>query len=154
MSSSSSDLEDGGGWNQAKLKELILDRISEVHSSGSFATSSSFDTYVLPGISVHGVGDIQIPLSFHDAQALIQSSRKAPFGKSDQTLIDETVRKTWEIDGSRISFSNNAWHSWLQGIVRTVIRDLGVQGGAENVKAELYKMLLYEKGAMFKPHRE
>jgi hypothetical protein len=26
--------------------------------------------------------------------------------------------------------------------------------GAAGIKAELYKMLLYEEGAMFKPHRE
>jgi hypothetical protein len=84
---------------------------------------------------------------------LIRASRQAPFGKANQTLVDETVRKTWEIDGNKVSFSNKAWHGWLEGVIRTVAEDLGI-AGPNSVRAELYKMLLYEKGAMFKPHKE
>jgi hypothetical protein len=159
MATFSSDSEDDrdsstseNGWSN--LKSLVHDRISDVHSAGSFATFGSFENFVLPGIVVDEVGDIRLPLSSHDAQALIRESSRAPFGKGNQTLVDETVRKTWEIDRSKVFFSNHSWHGWLEGVVRTVTKELGVAGGPNSVRAELYKMLLYEKGAMFKPHKE
>ena len=136
------------------LKRLIIDRIADVHSAGSFATFGSFDNFVLPGIHVDQVGAIRLPLSLQDAQPLIRESRQAPFGKGDHTMVDETVRKTWEIDGSKVTFSNEAWHGWLDDVVKMAVKDLGIAGGPDNIKAELYKMLLYEEGAMFKPHKE
>ncbi|MCJ1243689.1 hypothetical protein MMC30_000886 [Trapelia coarctata] len=152
MTDSSSGSESEDGW--ANIRSLVLARILDVHSSGSFATSGSFENFVLPGIFVNKIGAIRLPLSSHDAQSLIRASRQAPFGKGTQTLVDETVRKTWEIDGSEVSFSNEAWHSWLKGIVKAAAEGLGVAGGSNGVRAELYKMLLYEEGAMFKPHKD
>ena len=136
------------------LKTTLLSRIAKIRSAGSFATSGSSATFVLPGIVVEDVGQVRLPLSSRDAQSLIQASRKAPFGKGNQTLVDETVRKTWEIDGSKVTFLNNAWDDWLDEIVTTVVEELGVVCGPTDVRAELYKMLLYETGAMFKPHKE
>ena len=159
MGSSSSDYEDDRDTSRsedqlAELKSLILDRISDVNSTGSFATVKCLENFVLPGISVDNAEAIRLPLSSHDAQTLIRVSRQAPFGKGNQTLVDEAVRKTWEIDGSKVSFSNKAWHGWLDGVVKKAAEDLGVAGGPNSVRADLYKMLLYEKGAMFKPHKE
>ncbi|KAL9099586.1 MAG: hypothetical protein Q9187_009475, partial [Circinaria calcarea] len=136
-----------------ELKSLVLDCISDIHSTGSFATFGSYENFAPPGICVDKVGAIRLPLLPHDAQTLIQASHQAPFGKGNQTLVDETVRKTWEIDASNVSFSNKAWHGWLEGVVRKAAEELGVAGGPNSVRAELYKMLLYEKGAMFKPHK-
>lgn len=156
MASDSEDDQDSSasenGWSD--LKSLVLGRISGVRSAGSFATCGSFESFVLPGIVIDEVGAIQLPLSSRDAQALIRESRRAPFGKGSQTLVDEAVRKTWEIDGSKVSFSNHSWHGWLEGVVSAAAKELGVAGDPKNVRAELYKMLLYENGAMFKPHKE
>jgi hypothetical protein len=136
------------------LKSQVFHHITEVRGTGSFAIFGSFENFVLPGIVVDKVGAIPLPLSSRDAQSLIQVSSRAPFGKGGQTLVDESVRKTWEINGSMVSFSNHKWHGWLKTLVRKVAGDLGVAGGPDGVRAELYKMLLYEKGAMFKPHKE
>lgn len=136
------------------LTSSIYDCISDVHAAGSFATFGSLDNFVLPGVVVDEIGAIRLPLSSDDAHSLIRVSRQAPFGKGNQTLIDETVRKTWEIDGSKVSFSNKAWHAWLDGVVQKAAEELGVAASPNSVRAELYKMLLYEKGAMFKPHKE
>jgi hypothetical protein len=133
---------------------LLIDCISGIQVTGSFATSGSFTNYVHPGISVNGVGSIRLPLSSGDAESLIRASRQAPFGKGNQTLVDENVRKTWEIDGSKVSFSNEAWSGWLEEVVKKASEELGVSGGSGGARAELYKMLLYEKGAMFNPHKE
>ena len=117
----SSDDEDG----LAGLKATILRRIENIHSAGSFATSGSSATFVLPGIVVEDVGQVRLPLSSHDAQSLSRASRKAPFGKGNQTLVDEIVRKTWEIDGSKVTFLNDAWQDWLDKIVEMAVQDLG-----------------------------
>jgi hypothetical protein len=136
------------------LKDQVLNCISLVQSSGSFATSGSYQYFPLPGIHVDTVGTIGLPLSLNDAKSLIKVSRPTPFGKGSQTLLNEEVRKTWEIDGSKVSFRNEAWQGWLGGVVANAAKELGVAGHPSSVQAELYKMLLYEKGAMFKPHKE
>jgi hypothetical protein len=136
------------------MTSLLIDRISGIQAMGSFATSGSFTNYVHPGISVDGVGSIRLPLSLVDAESLIRASRLAPLRKGNQTLVDENVRKTCEIDGSKVSFSNEAWSGWLEEVVKKASEELGVSGGSGGTRAELYKMLLYEKGAIFKPHKE
>ena len=68
-----------------------------------------------------------------DAQSLIQASRKALFGKNNQTLVDETVRRTWEIDSSKVMFLNSAWRGWLGETIKTVVEGLGVVGGLNSV---------------------
>lgn len=69
-------------------------------------------------------------------------------------MVDESVRKTWQIDAGEIQFLNQAWQRCLDQTVEHVTRELGIAGGSINVRAEFYKMLLYEAGAMFKPHQE
>lgn len=39
-----------------------------------------------------------------DARILVQASHRAPFGKGTETVIDEAVRKTWEVDAGEIQF--------------------------------------------------
>ena len=138
----------------AVLRSNVLQGILDVQITGSFATFATCENFVPPGVVVDGIGAIRLPLSSDDAQSLIRASRRAPFGKGSQTLIDETVRKTWEIDGSQISFSNPAWPTWLEGVVKKAAKELGAAIDPGSVRAELYKMLLYEEGAMFKPHKE
>ena len=93
-----------------------------------------------------------MPLSEEDAHSLILASHKAPFGKGTETVIDESVRKTWQIDAARVQCLNPRWQSCLDQTVKRVAGELGVAD--TNVRAELYKMLLYEKGALFKAHKE
>lgn len=128
--------------------------ISEVHASGSFAAFGTIDSFVNPGIFIDPIGIVRLPLSEDDAQALAQTSHKAPFGKGNETLVDESVRKTWQIDAANVRILNKAWQPCLDQILERVTEGLGIAGGPSSIRAELYKMLLYEEGAMFKPHQE
>ncbi|KAL9615706.1 MAG: hypothetical protein Q9160_009323 [Pyrenula sp. 1 TL-2023] len=121
------------------LKRDLYDHISQIHSAGSFATFGGIENFAHPE---------------DDARALVQASHQAPFGNGTQTLVDESVRKTWEIDATKVQFNNQRWQPCLDKIVEEVAEGLGVIGGSKNVRAEFYKMLLYEKGAMFKQHRK
>lgn len=132
----------------------MYERIANVHSAGSFATFGTVENFVHPGISVDPIGIVRLPLSEDDAHALAQASRPASFGKGTETLVDESVRRTWEIDAQNVQFLNKAWHRCLDQTVQNAARELGVASGSRNVRAEFYKMLLYEKGAMFKAHKE
>ena len=86
------------------FKSRVLNRILEVHSAGSFATFDSFESFTPPGINIEGVGAIQFPLSQQVAEYIVQRSRQAPFGHGSQTLVDETVRKTWKSTGVKYPF--------------------------------------------------
>lgn len=61
------------------------------------------------------------------------------------------MRKTWELNHDQFSLSPE-WQGYVNTITKRACYELGVSGDA--VTAELYKMLLYEKGAMFKPHTD
>ncbi|KAL8719246.1 MAG: hypothetical protein Q9225_003731 [Loekoesia sp. 1 TL-2023] len=153
--SSSSESEDGWSFSdQDILQSDLCNRINEVHSTGSFATYGIIDSFVHPGISVDTIGTLRLPLSEEDARALVQASHKAPFGKGTETVVDESVRKAWEIEAGKIQFLNERWQRCLDQTAERVARELGVADGPINVRAEFYKMLLYEKGAMFKAHKE
>ncbi|KAL9634325.1 MAG: hypothetical protein Q9204_003043 [Flavoplaca sp. TL-2023a] len=128
--------------------------ISKVHASGSFAAFGTIDSFVNPGIFIDRIGIVRLPLSEDDAQALVQTSHKAPFGKGNETLVDESVRKTWQIDAANFQILNKAWQACLDRILERVTEELGIAGGPSSIRAEPYKMLLYEKGAMFKPHQD
>lgn len=88
-----------------------------------------------------------MPLTESEARRLITSCEQAPFGKGERTIVDKTVRDTWEMDSNRIRFENPQWDIWLQSVVvPSVCQQLGVDT-APLPTAELYKLLVYETGS-------
>ena len=78
----------------------------------------------------------------------------SPFGKGEETLVEAAVSSSWELDSSEFQLSNLAWQPFVQNTVTEVYGKLGLSYGRENVKAELYKLLIYEEGAFFKSHQD
>lgn len=136
------------------IKHELLAHYSAQTSSATFATSGACPDAVNPCLSVTGIGTVGLPLSDRDAKAIIGASRQAPYGKGTETFVDTSVRKTWEIDADAFQVRNAAWPKFLEGILKKVSHDLGIIGGSAAIEARPYKMLLYEEGAMFKPHKE
>ncbi|KAF4965850.1 hypothetical protein FSARC_6370 [Fusarium sarcochroum] len=120
------------------FKEDLLDAISNIKSVG-------FPVFV------NGVGDIPLPLGESHAQQIIAQARQAPYGKGSNTIVDTTVRNTWELDPSQFQINAPNWPDRVQHICGLVAQKLGINTA---VHAEIYKMLLYEKGAMFKAHTD
>lgn len=133
---------------------LLAHHISTTVAAGSFATAGTIDNFVLPGISVNPVGQVRLPLSTTDARLLIRASCQAPFGKGGQTVIDKEVRNTWEVDGDAVHFLNPNWQYCLDAIVAKAAGELGALREGHTIRADLYKMLLYDEGAMFREHQE
>ena len=127
----------------------------QVIDSGNFATSGPVTNAKNPGLFVQGIGKIGLPLSDRDAADLSRASHEAPFGKGSETVVDPTVRKTWELNPGQFELRNPAWPLTLQKVVGKVAEELGlVDIGAFGIRAELHKLLLYEPGAFFDKHRE
>ncbi|KAL8773539.1 MAG: hypothetical protein Q9209_001644 [Squamulea sp. 1 TL-2023] len=126
----------------------------EVIGSGRCATSGLLPNASNPGLFVHSIGKIGLPLSDRDAVALASIAHEAPFGKGSETFVDPTVRKTWELNPNQFEIRNPAWTSTLQEAVGRVVRELGFMNGAPSVRPQLHRLLLYEPGAFFEKHRD
>ncbi|KAJ9637150.1 hypothetical protein H2199_007436 [Coniosporium tulheliwenetii] len=139
------------------LKTDILECLDAVQSVGSFATFHSLDTIVDPEICVNipaGAIRIPLPLSEEHAKTIIAVSHQAPFGKGTETIVDTSVRKTWELNYDQFELRNPEWQQYMAQIAKRVADELGILRGTGTFQAQLYKMLLYEKGAMFKAHTD
>jgi hypothetical protein len=129
---------------------------STAQSAGSFLHQDTRQSFPNPSIKIKDVGNVGLPMSPRDIDAVKQASHQAPFGKGTETIVDESVRKTWQINATDIVCSNPRWENWVTKEVLPKCCDaLGVSAVAKPmVRAELYKMLLYEEGAHFQPHKD
>ena len=102
---------------------------------------------------VKDIGIVGLSLSNVQAKELIHKSHQAPFGKGSDTIVDTDVRRTWEINANQLEFRKPSknWDLYVQGLEKRIRQELELTA---NVRAELYKLLIYEEGAMFKPHVE
>ncbi|KAF8954905.1 hypothetical protein BDZ97DRAFT_1970033 [Flammula alnicola] len=147
------DLSDG--------EDLCEDLENALESSnfafkGSYYHASLQPSAPNPCIKISGCGLIGLPLSERDARGIISRASLAPFGRGVQTVVDQSVRHTWEIEPRDIKFGNSEWKAWIEGVcLKAVCEGLGVEMNAKcGPKMELYKLLLYEKGSHFLPHQD
>ena len=104
-----------------------------------------------PGLEVDGLGAIRLPLKRARAKELIARCRVAPYGKGTETLVNRKVRDTLELDPRSFRLSQH-WDTAIAEATRLVAGQLGLP--ADQVEARLYKLLVYEKGGFFLPHRD
>ncbi len=140
-------------------KELVpdsspLDRlaalIGQASRSAKFLVAGSLAAVDL-GLKAEGLGRVPVPLKRGAAKSLIAACRVAPYGKGTETLVDARVRKTFELDPRKFSLGDE-WNSAIADAARTVADSLGLP--ADRLEARLYKLLVYEKGGFFLPHRD
>ena len=114
---------------------------------GKFALSETFAPTPLPGLRIEGIGTIGFPLSERDAKLIEAAATQAPFGKGTETIVDTTVRDTFEINPDKFSFENPAWTVFLRTVTKKVADGLGFPSGRAPPRADLYKLLLYKTGS-------
>lgn len=135
----------------SSFKEEILNCLSSIHGEGSFI-SHHVAQFQFPGLVVKGVGEISYPINEVQIKELIQKANKAPFGKGSKTIIDTNVRSAWEIDASELSFTEGGWNKFLKKVTDKIKPDMGLED--YSISASLYKMLIYEEGDFFLPHKD
>jgi hypothetical protein len=134
----------------ADAKQALENLLGSLGESAQFVTSGSL-TPVLPGLEVKGVGSIGSPVSEADAKRLIAKATQAPYGRGEETIVDPKVRRVWQIEPAQFELRNPDWNAHLTTIVDAVRRDFGIH---QKVSPKLYKLLVYEKGSFFAPHRD
>ncbi|KAI8960128.1 hypothetical protein F5Y11DRAFT_330886 [Daldinia sp. FL1419] len=131
------------------VKANLLNCLDKIQTTGHVAASKQYGAFTNPGLTVAGTL-IPLPLMSRDAETIRSVSRQAPFGKGDETVVDTSVRKTWELDHTQFAFANPAW----QGYVALVLREAAQSLAMSEVRAEPYKLLLYDEGSFFKRHKD
>ena len=132
--------------NEHLLEALAgIDRPGDVFAAGDRAPT-------MPGLEVEGIGTVGLPLSKTQARALVRRCRQAPYGKGTRTLVDTNVRRVWEMDPAHFELTNPKWEALIGSILEEVRQRLGLE--ERKLAAHLYKLLLYEKGSFFLPHRD
>lgn len=135
--------------------QSIVGTMKSVTRPGSFATGG--ECYMpLPGLSIHGLSDpavLGLPLCGSQATAVKDACTLAPYGKGTETVVDTAVRKTWQLNPDRFTIRNSKWATSLSDLVEKIKEELGCQSSTL-VRCELYKLLLYETGGLFKVRTE
>ena len=141
-----SEPSDSTGFRENLLKTMAkVDRPGSVHISRDLPLT-------MPGLEVDGIGPIRFPLGKTQARALIKKCSRAPYGKGTVTLVDTSVRRVWELDPALFRLSNPQWEELVTQITDEARVGLGLQKHA--LKPHLYKLLVYEEGGFFLPHRD
>ena len=134
-----------------QLKQQLLETLEQVKGSGKFVSKHTTD-FVFPGLKIDGFGEVSFPINEIQAKAMTQLAHKAPFGKGGKTIYDDTVRSCLEIDADKLSLTNPAWTKFLDKAISTIKVDLGLEDCT--IAAHLYKLLIYEEGDFFLPHKD
>ncbi|XXH00494.1 hypothetical protein Hte_006840 [Hypoxylon texense] len=140
-----SDLENGFDG----LKEDLLECLDEIRTTDDIGVTKEYCSFVNPGLTVAD-NLIPLPLVPRDAETIKGACREPPFGRGDETVVDTSVRKTWELDATQFKCSNPEWVAYLTKLSKDAAESLALS----NVRAEPYKLLLYEEGSFFKPHKD
>ena len=76
----------------------------DIKGAGTFATGGklAIQDYPLPEVTVKDVGLIALPFDPLQAPALIAKATRAPYGQGTQTIVDETVRRSWQLDAGEV----------------------------------------------------
>lgn len=134
----------------SSISAALLENLRSIERSGDFCIAGLRDTF-MPTIDVDGVGRIAFPVLPDQAQQLVASAEAAPYGRGEETVIDQAVRKTWQLDPGKVRIGGRRWEETLAALVADVACGLGVD---EPVAADFYKLLVYDQGSFFVDHRD
>ena len=130
----------------------IVKSLNSVTRPGSFANGGAFQL-PLPALKINGVeGVVGLPASDAQAKAIMAVCSQASYGRGEETIVDTSVRNTWQLDPAHFTIMNPKWNTQIKNLTTVVERELGCDPSL-NVRCELYEFLLYEKGSFFKVFR-
>jgi 2OG-Fe(II) oxygenase superfamily len=134
-----------------QITEDVTKLVNDINGDSKYYSTGN-KSFIIPGLYIKEIGEIPFPLTEVVAKEIIKQAKQAPFGKGTKTIVDTNIRNTWEVDAHLVEIKSPKWNKILADIVQTVKGDLGIYDVA--VKAELYKLLVYEKGSFFAKHQD
>ena len=128
----------------------IIDTLNSIEKPGIYAVGGE-TTMPLPAISLVDEPDtiLGLPLCESQAKHVIELASRAPYGKGEKTIVDTSVRCTWQLEPKQFIINNTRWERGLNKLLAKVKLELGCDTYLK-VACELYKLLLYKPGGFFK----
>ncbi|KAK6526848.1 hypothetical protein TWF281_010044 [Arthrobotrys megalospora] len=117
---------------KAPLSEVELYKILHKFDDyiGEFAFSSTYSIFPTPGITITGIGDLNVPVSLEQGK-----------------LLAEKVAGTgYRLDPEMVNFNNPRWGGWLRDIIVKVCDELGI-GEYWTKTLQLSKMVVDIEGS-------
>ena len=128
----------------------LVTAIQQTYRSVQFSDAGTIDSKNL-GLEIEGIGSVKLPLRPKGVREILAAAESAPYGKGAKTIIDQSVRDSLEIKSSKIKLAES-WNAAVESAVRFAAGRLGLP--ADRIQAKLYKLLIYQKGGFFLPHRD
>ncbi|RMX62504.1 hypothetical protein DD238_007732 [Peronospora effusa] len=134
----------------AKISKLVglADENAGEYSFGGQADTLPVD----PGLFVDSLRTISLPLVEKQVKKLIAKCEKSPYGHNMEIKIDESVRKSWQLQPDQVEIKNPSWEKGLDKLTEIIANRLGYKGIP--LQCKLYKVLVYEEGGHFCIHRD
>ena len=107
--------------DELKPLEKVL---AQVRRSGEFVASGAL-AIPLPKLEVNGVGVISFPVPESQMAALIQRAVRAPYGRGQETILDTSVRKVWQVAPDQVRLGGKTWAASFETILARVTASLG-----------------------------
>ncbi len=130
--------------------QWMTEAIAKATQSANFCVSGCLPD-IDPGIDVKDYGHVNFPLKPKSAKQLAEHGKVAPYGKGTKTLVNKKVRNTCELDPKNFQLAGT-WNEAIADAVAEVADALGLP--ADRLEAKLYKLLVYQRGGFFLPHRD
>ena len=139
------------GAEPSPEQQRLDDLLKSVDRPGDYCVGGSLFT-PMPRVIVEGAGELSFPVPETQIEALIAAAERSPYGKGAETVLDTSVRDSWQIDAKDVRLTGRAWPDSLATIRDLVAEGLGLP--AERLGIELYKLLVYRPGGFFAEHRD
>jgi hypothetical protein len=133
--------------SDSRVKCLIVLRGA---NAGSFASFDSFKGHTR-WLWINQIGDVGLPLTALDAQAITQASHQAPFGLGEDIVVDTSVRKCREPNKDPLSFQNPEWNANVSRVLNTVKTEMGISC---SLRYAHINCCYLRTGPFFLPHQE
>ncbi|KAI9983701.1 hypothetical protein PInf_007768 [Phytophthora infestans] len=146
----SNDVPTPAGAACVKISKILA---SADEHAGEYSFGGVADALpVMPGLFINGVGFIPLPLAPEHAEKLIAKCAKSPFGHNMDTKMDDSVRKSWQLQPDQLELRNPLWQGGIEKLTETIAARLGYKGVPLN--CVLYKLLVYGEGGHFLKHQD
>ena len=108
------------------FEKTFSDAICKIQGNGTYCMQDELN-YIPPGLHIDGIGEIGLPLGIETAKKIIGVSQQSPFEKGRKTIVDETVKNTWELDPQSFKLENPDWKTIISKIPKLVQEGLGLE---------------------------
>jgi len=134
------------------LSDSLVAALATLGRAGRFCARRYTPSDTL-ALDVIGVGLVALPLTEATAERIVAMASVSPFGWRDQTLVDPSVRCSYEVPSQRMTLDDARFGPLLRAQLAALGEELGLPDGG-TLEAQLDKLVLYGPGQFFKAHQD